>query len=629
MPVAAGQPVNHESLSVAFPAAFSEMLQTKQLSDLGAAPASQDVHLVITLAHRDEAGLRQLIAEQRTPGSGEYERFLTPQQFDQRFGASPETRLRVVNALRAAGFDVLAQRLGASVIEADAPAARAEAYFATRLHDVREVTGRVAMIPASPVQVPRALQQGVISIVGLDTTSIQLPHRAPPRIGNPSRPMVVMPCHPGMPCIPIPCGITCPHPTPPVPQPTPAPTAPPGSQFPQYGPDQPVRPPAGYTDDATYNYSRGYAPYTYAQDYDMPVQHGFGGSAAYPIGFLIPGDVLDSDLQSFYQDMGVDRTGSLIRIDTPGHTVRIGGSDDQFEATLDAETLSALAPAATIYQYRPPSFSPADIVSAMNVVDQDNSVAVLSMSFGGCEKWGWSYPGFWPIDYGGTAAMGSAAEQGSAQGITFVASSGDAGGPPSLSGCTSVWAPASSADVVAVGGTSPFAPDNNMGAPGAYGYRYQYAWGQYVPNPGKPCAQNFCGTGGGASTYFKTDEQLNACGGTWRCVPDISLAADYYHRGFMVLNGAAIAGANGTSFAAPIFAAIQAEIDQRQNTRKGNVVGRLYSLWRTYGYRAFASGQPAIFTDITAGNTGYAASPGYDWASGIGTINGWALSSVE
>ncbi len=82
MPVAAGQPVNHESLSVAFPAAFSEMLQTKQLSDLGAAPASQDAHLVITLAHRDEAGLRQLIAEQRTPGSGEYERFLTPQQFD-------------------------------------------------------------------------------------------------------------------------------------------------------------------------------------------------------------------------------------------------------------------------------------------------------------------------------------------------------------------------------------------------------------------------------------------------------------------------------------------------------------------------------------------------------------------
>lgn len=97
----------------------------------------------------------------------------------------------------------------------------------------------------------------------------------------------------------------------------------------------------------------------------------------------------------------------------------------------------------------------------------------------------------------------------------------------------------------------------------------------------------------------------------------------------MVYNGGAGPNGNGTSMASPIFAALQAEIDQRQGTRKGNVVGRLFTLWRAYGYSPFASGQPAVFHDITTGNNGYLAVTGYDWASGIGTVDGWALSSVE
>ena len=85
----------------------------------------------------------------------------------------------------------------------------------------------------------------------------------------------------------------------------------------------------------------------------------------------------------------------------------------------------------------------------------------------------------------------------------------------------------------------------------------------------------------------------------------------------------------GTSFSAPIFAAMQAEIDQRQGTRKGNVVGRLFTVWRTYGYGPYAAGHPDIFHDMTAGNNGYQAVAGYDWASGIGSVDGFELSSVE
>lgn len=90
----------------------------------------------------------------------------------------------------------------------------------------------------------------------------------------------------------------------------------------------------------------------------------------------------------------------------------------------------------------------------------------------------------------------------------------------------------------------------------------------------------------------------------------------------MVYNGHSYNGMNGTSHACPLFAAMQAEIDQRQNTRKGNVVGRLFSIWQTYKYGPYAAGQPFVFHDITQGNTGYQAVAGYDWASGIGSVDG-------
>ncbi|MDH2910373.1 MAG: S8 family serine peptidase [Candidatus Eremiobacteraeota bacterium] len=355
----------------------------------------------------------------------------------------------------------------------------------------------------------------------------------------------------------------------------------------------------------------------------MPVQHGFGGSAQFPIGIIVDGDANDSDLSQFYAAMRVNRTGNLIRLGSNNGT----SPEGQQEAAVDVETVSALAPASTVYLYRIPSINGGDVVAGMNQVVTDNLVAVVSMSFGGCEKQ--PYPTYYEF----ASAEDSAAAQGSAQGITFVAASGDSGGPSNLSGCASVMAPAASSYVVAVGGTSPDAPNNNTSGgapPDAYRSGYQYAWGQPTPTSADPpCSQNFCGSGGGASTHFQTSEQNNACGGSWRCVPDVSLAADFYHRAFGVYNGTSEPLAAGTSFATPIFSAIQAEIDQRQGTRKGNVVGRLYSIWDMYGYGAFAPGQPTVFQDITSGSNGYQASAGYDWASGIGSLDGWALSSVE
>lgn len=590
---------------------FAEILAAQQLSDIGPTAATESVHLLISLAHRNQAQRDQLIHDQATPGSPSYLHFLTPQQFDQQFGALPSTREAIKSGLQQAGFTVDQDRFGASVIEADGPAAKAEALFNIQLHDVRESNGRVAHLPSSAPATPAFLQQNVVSILGLDSTTIAS------YIGPTSGAQSVCPIEG--------CPTPIPRPTPTTrvsPTPAPTPTPVPGSQYPSVGPGQPLSPPAGYVDDTTYG-ATGYAPYTYAYDYDMPVQHGFAGSTQFPIGIIGDYDVRDSDLASFYSDMNVHRTGSLYRVgsgSTPG---------DAFEATIDVETVSALAPAANIYLYLSPNLVATDMTAAMNTAVQQNIVSVLSISFAFCENQGFN--GY----YESASGMDNAAAQASAQGITVIAASGDSGGPSNLSGCSSVMAPAASSYVVGVGGTSPDAPNNNQGAPGADAYRpgYQYAWGQPAPSSDHPpCAPNFCGTGGGASTHFQTAEQLGACGGsgtTWKCVPDVSFAADIYHRGAVVFNGTLEPGAAGTSFAAPIFASIQEEIDQRQNTRKGNVVGRLYSIWRQYGYGPYTSGHPAIFQDMTAGNSGYAATTGYDAASGIGSLDGFELSSVE
>jgi Bacterial Ig-like domain (group 3) len=99
--------------------------------------------------------------------------------------------------------------------------------------------------------------------------------------------------------------------------------------------------------------------------------------------------------------------------------------------------------------------------------------------------------------------------------------------------------------------------------------------------------------------------------------------------------------AGGTSFAAPIFAGFVALLNQAENASgQGNMNPELYSL---------ATGSPSVFHDITtgtnscaadaancgsAGESAYAATAGYDEATGLGSIDenalltAWPVSST-
>src|SRR5208283_1317540 len=133
-------------------------------------------------------------------------------------------------------------------------------------------------------------------------------------------------------------------------------------------------------------------------------------------------------------------------------------------------------------------------------------------------------------------------------------------------------------------------------------------------------------SGGGLSAYFPRPGWQTGAGvpkGAKRCVPDVSLAAASRHDGYVVRNGGLQLVTGGTSCSCPAFAGIMALVVQRTGSRQGNPNPAFYSLGRAqYGGQG-----PAVFHDVVQGDssvpgtTGYACSPGYDLATGLGSVD--------
>ena len=139
---------------------------------------------------------------------------------------------------------------------------------------------------------------------------------------------------------------------------------------------------------------------------------------------------------------------------------------DAEEASLDTQMSLGTAPGAQETLYNIPDLTFAAIADAYAAIDDDNSVDVVSSSFGGCER------DFLPAYNGGQDCtniprmLHQLFLQGNAQGITFLASSGDSGAVPCLSAAfvenptngtsfiEGVETPASDPNVTGVGGTN-------------------------------------------------------------------------------------------------------------------------------------------------------------------------------
>ncbi|MEO6991854.1 MAG: protease pro-enzyme activation domain-containing protein [Candidatus Baltobacteraceae bacterium] len=336
----------------------------------------------------------------------------------------------------------------------------------------------------------------------------------------------------------------------------------------------------------------GYGPLAVAGGYDLPVQHGYSGTG-HATGVAISGDYQNSDLSTFLSYFGVNRSGpATVRVAVDGGAGFNPSSPDSEESTLDVETIVGNAPGTALYMYLFPDLSSQHIEDGYNRAVSDGIVDVLNSSFGGCET-------------GDTAfdtATNQIAQQGAAKGITFAASSGDSGSAE-CNGSTGVSAPASGPYFVAVGGTT-------LSVTSTGGYVSETAWS---------------GSGGGISVEFaEPTYQVGVAGASsnGRNVPDVAFAADPNSGDSFYFAGAWAGPIGGTSWASPIYSALQTEINQRQSNRSGYVDPRIYAAFANNGYNAFH--------DITSGSNGaYSAHTGFDNVTGIGSAKGYFLSGTE
>jgi uncharacterized protein (TIGR03437 family) len=321
------------------------------------------------------------------------------------------------------------------------------------------------------------------------------------------------------------------------------------------------------------------------------------------------------------------------------------------ESDLDLELASAVARNASlifVYSY--------NVFDAVQYAIDQNLAPVISTSYGECE--------FGGRDGTESDALTwqSWAQQGNAQGITWVASSGDSGAADcyeAASGSSpadndlslAVDLPGAIPEVTSVGGTefnegsgSYWNTSNTSTYESAKSYIPEIAWNDTVED-GSPSA-----SGGGASIFFPKPSWQTGTGvpnDGARDVPDVALAASADHDGYRIYTTESSGRTSsttwyivgGTSCGAPTFSGILTLLNQylvangyQSSSGLGNVNSQLYG---------FAASTPSAFHDVTSGNNivsastctgprctsgstssgGYYAGVGYDQVTGLGSIN--------
>jgi len=310
--------------------------------------------------------------------------------------------------------------------------------------------------------------------------------------------------------------------------------------------------------------------------------------------------------------------------------------DDEIEAQLDLEWAGAMARSATlIYVY-----SDDVMYSAYYAID-NNLAPVISESYGLCEY----QVG---INRLGLYYFQAEAQKANAQGITWLASSGDSG----AAGCDydvatatqgqGVSLPASVPEITAVGGTefnegsgNYWSSDNGLYRGSALSYIPETAWNDTAASGG------LASSGGGPSAFYKKPAWQTGPGvpnDGARDVPDISLTAANAHDPYIIISEESEIAVGGTSAAAPSFAGIIAVLNQflvqnhvQAKPGLGNINPKLYAM--------AAGSAPGVFHDITTGDNivpcdfgtldctnghfGYTAGVGYDLVTGLGSIDAY------
>ena len=295
---------------------------------------------------------------------------------------------------------------------------------------------------------------------------------------------------------------------------------------------------------------------------------------------------VNSDLHQFDLQFGLPDPPSFVKLDQNGGSNYPGVDPTggfETEIALDVEWAHVIAPMAKIVLVEANDASGANLFQgAVALAASLPQVSVISMSFGTDE-----FSDQTQLDSLFTTPAGH-------QGITFLASTGDSGAPGGY--------PAYSPNVVAVGGTS-------LTADASGNYQGETGWK---------------GSGGGISKFEPQPSYQNGVvtqSKTQRTIPDVSMVADP-NTGVAVLDsynnppstGGPWIQVGGTSLSCPLWAGLIAVANQgRIQFGKASLDGPTQTLPALYSLPS------SDFHDITSGNNGFAAGPGYDLVTGLGS----------
>ncbi|HEY1354451.1 MAG TPA: S53 family peptidase [Ktedonobacteraceae bacterium] len=140
-----------------------------------AADVGMLLHLSIGLRPADSAGLQQTLQAIYTPGSPDYHRYLTAQEFTRRFAPDPQQVQQVVFFLQGQGISVQSIAPNRLLIDASVPVGVAERVFHIQINEYT-YANQIFYANAQAPAVPAALQPVIRSIGGLDNSVRAQPH---------------------------------------------------------------------------------------------------------------------------------------------------------------------------------------------------------------------------------------------------------------------------------------------------------------------------------------------------------------------------------------------------------------------------------------------------------------------
>lgn len=347
--------------------------------------------------------------------------------------------------------------------------------------------------------------------------------------------------------------------------------------------------------------SAGYTPLQLARLYNFPGD--LDGTGQCIALIELGGGYREEDLATYFGQLerAVPRVVS-VSVDgghnNPGDP---GGADG--EVALDIEVAGALAPGARIAVYFAPNTDRGFLDAITRAIhDTTNNPTVLSISWGSAEA-NWTSQALTTMDQVFQAAA--------SLGVTVCAAAGDNGSSDGVGDQRAhVDFPASSPYVLGCGGTRLDALNGRVGA--------EVVWNEAATGDGA--------TGGGVSDIFPLPSWQESAQippsvndqHRGRGVPDISGDADP-RTGYQVYFDGQSTLVGGTSAVAPLWAGLLALLNQQ----RGRAVGYLNPfLYQRYPYLA----ESGALRDVTGGTNGaYAAGPGWDACTGLGTPDGVLL----